>query len=187
MWKRRKFGLLIWCVNLCIIILVLCSVWILFITLAYIQHKARYSIERWVWIRDVSQIRGTPIQLQFSFLWLVMWLVIEEVHILGSTFMLNLRSCNIFSKRNNSTSFSMCARKHKLLLDDEILVLLFHQKLYRYHMKDAMVFISAISFRPVICMEQCHTSQPWKRTVNLFWQALGPSIEYSFFTQALFC
>lgn len=46
--------------------------------------------------------------------------------------MLNLQSCNIFSQRNNSTSFSVCARKHKLLLLDEIFVLLFHCHLFHY-------------------------------------------------------
>lgn len=50
-----------------------------------------------------------------------------------------------------------------------------------YHMKDTMVLISAISFRPVICMEQCHTSQPWKRNSEFVLTSSRTSIDYSFF------
>lgn len=73
--------------------------------------------------------------------------------------MLNLQGCNIFSQRNNS--FLVCARKHKpLRASYEILLLLFHQKLYWQHKKDTMAFFSEISFRRAICKEHCHTSQP---------------------------
>lgn len=100
--------------------------------------------------------------------------------------MLNLQGCNLFSQRKNSTSFPVCARKLKLLLFDEILVLLVHQKLYWHCKKDTMAFISAISFTPVICKEQCHTSQHRKRNSEFVLTRSRTSLDYSFFTEALF-